>query len=142
MQLCGNGHLSVAQWLHGFDYVDIYAENNSAFRGTCSNGHLSVAQWEYGLGGVDIHAKDDEVFRRACRHGHLSVVQWLHGLGNIPPMVRKKLGNSYDPFFNNLIVMKFGCVFDKYFIIFVISIIIMSNIHNYIENLDRDCNQS
>src|SRR5438309_1422509 len=80
---CANDHIDVARWLFSLGSVDIYADDECAFRESCKNGHLNVAQWLYSLGDVDIHAGNEYAFRWSCREVHINIAQWLYSLGGV-----------------------------------------------------------
>ena len=95
-QVCGNGHLRVAQWLVA-EFGAPARGLPAALQSACWHGHLVIAQWlvaAFGLGPADAAARDGaseyvdaggipiSVFVRACRGGHLPTAVWLvDGLG-------------------------------------------------------------
>lgn len=81
-QVCGNGLLEVATWMHGLRSPHMHISVSPAFARACESGHLEVAAWVYGLGGVNVHMHRERAFRSACENRHLAVAQWLHGLGH------------------------------------------------------------
>jgi hypothetical protein len=39
---CANGNLKLAMCIYGFNSIDVYYDNSSAFRNSCLNGHIKI----------------------------------------------------------------------------------------------------
>ena len=111
IEACGKGDLKKAKEIFEKGNINIYADNECAFRWACENGHLEVAKWLIEISEtklicgssaiasqvdsdprsrsriIDIHACDENAFRYACWYGHLHIAKWLLEIS-----VEKKFG--------------------------------------------------
>ena len=83
IQICQNGELDKAQYLHSLGGVDVNANDDAAFRIACQYGHFELVRWLHSLGSVNINAIDDIAFYFACSKGHGLIARWLHSLGGV-----------------------------------------------------------
>ena len=57
-------------------HINIFAENEEAFRWACRNGNLELAKWLYQIKPtIDVSAGNEYAFRYACINGHFEVVK-------------------------------------------------------------------
>lgn len=77
---CNYGVIDVAKWFYKNKKVNVYTENNKAFRGSCHNGHLDIAKWLFAISSSEhkeINIKNDISLREIYVNGHLDVAEWL-----------------------------------------------------------------
>jgi ankyrin repeat protein len=57
--------------------VNIYADNELAFRWACGNGRIEIANWLVQDHQVDIHVDNEDTFKYACKYRHDKVIKWF-----------------------------------------------------------------
>jgi predicted Fe-S protein YdhL (DUF1289 family) len=81
-QVCFNGYLHVAKWLHQVNpTIHISERNEVEFSAGCGDGHLELAQWLLQVcPTINISVDNDKAFCLACVRRHLHVAKWLQSL--------------------------------------------------------------
>ena len=98
-----NGHKEIAEWLYNLSKIenskiDIYIDNNFAFKYACMNGHRDIAEWLYNISKADgktinIYTDCEYAFRQPFTDKYKSVIEWLN--------------DDYSPTDNNLIKISY-----------------------------------
>lgn len=80
---CNEGHLAVAQYIHGL-YVDeiAYFIVQHIFSAACKRGRLVIVRWLIEtFKCIDVHTRDEYAFWCACMNGQLDVAKYLVDVG-------------------------------------------------------------
>lgn len=79
-QVCGHGHLGMAQWLHAnfLNDNDVFANGFGAARSACEYGQLHVLQWMDQQRWLTAkNMKKSGALLAACANGQAAIVNWL-----------------------------------------------------------------
>ena len=76
LEACKCGDMLSAKEIALHPTINIYDDNNHAFRVACKNNHLPVVKWLVSIMAMDV-SYYDKSFRIACQDGHLALAKFL-----------------------------------------------------------------
>lgn len=104
--------------------IDIFINNNCAFKLVCIYGDVNNAKWLYTLSlehgkPFNIHIDNDAIFRLSCLEGHFDICVWLYSFGNIDiRMNNDELFNYYSKTQKNPLMINWIGSLSKYYLVY------------------------